>query len=704
MRHLISLFFFFSFILLSHFAEAQVGVDWSPVTTAGPASRDAHAIVYDSERETSVLFGGDDANGNRFDDTWEWNGTEWLNLQIEGPEARNFHAMAYDTFRKKVVLFGGQTSSQKMGDTWEFDSASGAWNLQTTDLPLERSNNALPAILSRGGDGPVYTNGPRAPSARTYHAMVYDVARRETVLFGGSDAVTGVSYSGETWVWNGSNWRLASKTGPSPRILHAMAYDKVRQRVVLFGGSDASGKLADTWEWNGSSWSQKSTTGPSARESHSMAFDGSSSRVILFGGSNTGFFGDTWAWNGTAWTIWAGPGPYSRNHSALVWDEANAQLTLFGGSYDNGVSFDAYSDTWVAPPATPPEIIVSSVDPKLFPNLPKGPYGDAVQGLASDFTKIYIGYDDVNLNHPSDTGHIDILSPNGIVLGRRTTPVGAVHTNDLKYDFDTDELLIIDTNTDETISNDEDFRAWRIDARDGHTSSRLPLLPITPAGHRQTAIALDGSQIWSGISTTALENVPFQMDAIDSAGNILESRSAILDGVVQGSFIKDGFLWLIKTKHDDPPNSIFYAPSIDKYRLDTEPMRNVGHWDGSRPVGGVIEAQGITTFRDRIIYSVFYQSALENGVSSLRSDLSDKAIEYGSSESFYVAATGTPPLYFQWRKNGIPLSNGDGILGATTNSLTIDPMDETLEGQYDCVVSNLSGQAITNLFSVSLSE
>jgi hypothetical protein len=66
--------------------------------------------------------------------------------------------------------------------------------------------------------------------------------------------------------------------------------------------------------------------------------------------------------------------------------------------------------------------------------------------------------------------------------------------------------------------------------------------------------------------------------------------------------------------------------------------------------------------------------------------------------SFYVGATGTPPLSFQWRRNGTALSDGGPIMGAKTFSLTIDPVDGSSAGLYDCVVSNLAGTVLTKPF------
>jgi hypothetical protein len=73
--------------------------------------------------------------------------------------------------------------------------------------------------------------------------------------------------------------------GPSTRAGHALGFDSIRERVVLFGGTDGgSTPLADTWEWDGTEWTQMADTGPSGRVGHAMTFDSKIKRVVLFGG------------------------------------------------------------------------------------------------------------------------------------------------------------------------------------------------------------------------------------------------------------------------------------------------------------------------------------------------------------------------------------------------------------------------------------
>ncbi len=54
------------------------------------------------------------------------------------------------------------------------------------------------------------------------------------------------------------NWKkLLPGVSPSARAAHAMAYDPVSKKVVLFGGYDATSYLGDTWSFDGTTWTRE---------------------------------------------------------------------------------------------------------------------------------------------------------------------------------------------------------------------------------------------------------------------------------------------------------------------------------------------------------------------------------------------------------------------------------------------------------------
>jgi hypothetical protein len=300
----------------------------------------------------------------------------WLWTQKEdiGPIPRLGHAMAYDATRQRVVLFSGSAGrAGPVNDTWEWDGH--AWT-QVADM---------------------------GPAPRQHFRMSYDTVRQRLVLFGGIPVkLTTVSDDetlGDTWEWNGTEWTQVADIGPGPRVGHALTYDTVRQRAVLFGGYDPGRDnkfFNDTWAWDGTEWTQIDDTGPPARIYPTMVFDGSRECLVLFGGWATepkwlgdtwetvmaggwvklqdmgplsmadpkmaytekhtvlfgypegaGGAGHTWEWDGGLWTQRQDIGPPTRAGYDLAYDNQRERVVLFGGlATGHGSSLSGLNDTW----------------------------------------------------------------------------------------------------------------------------------------------------------------------------------------------------------------------------------------------------------------------------------------------------------------------------------------------------------------------
>jgi hypothetical protein len=357
------------------------GTNWNPespgIVPFVPSARADLAMAYDVAHAQVVLFGGGKpaSPASNLSDTWLWSFSVFSNWAQKSPSneppARDGHAMAYDSSHGQTILFGGNnlnSGTPLAGDTWAWDGAN--WIQKVVGAPSPRSGHAMAydsahgqVVLFSGGAGPgVYfldtwvwdgsswipKSPATSPPGRTNFAMAYDAAHGQVVLFGGYNG----TLLSDTWVWDGTNWTLKTPaTSPPARWYHAMAYDASHGQVVLFGGIDASNAfLSDTWAWDGSNWTQKSpSTVPSPRSGHSMAYDSAGAEVLLFGGQNGNFIhlGDTWVWDGTNWTQKSySTNPAPRTQSAMTYDAAHKQVVLFGGFYDtNGLL--TLSDTWV---------------------------------------------------------------------------------------------------------------------------------------------------------------------------------------------------------------------------------------------------------------------------------------------------------------------------------------------------------------------
>ncbi len=153
-----------------------------------------------------------------------------------------------------------------------------------------------------------------SPPARYGHAMAYDAVSQKVVLFGGYG-----DYGSEndTWTWDGVNWtELVSPVSPLARSGHAMAFDALRGQIVLFGGAHTDGIptwFSDTWVWDeDNGWQQKlAPTPPGARSGHALAYHPGLHSVVMIGGMggkdvtttswNYDFRNEIWIWNGEAW-------------------------------------------------------------------------------------------------------------------------------------------------------------------------------------------------------------------------------------------------------------------------------------------------------------------------------------------------------------------------------------------------------------------
>lgn len=259
----------------------------------------SHGMNFDDARGRLVVFGGVRRDGTASRETYEWDGANWLQRTTGFVPAR-WGPLVYDRQRNRVVLYTGASLFEWDGADWQALS---------------------PAVV---------------PEDRTAHAIVYDAARQQVVLFGGMDPFNPWEVAATTWILAGGTWRAATVAHlPPARFGHAIAFDPIRQRVVLFGGAYSrwSVRMGDTWEWNGTDWTAvRPATSPSERSGHAMAFDPVRQRIVLFGGSDEyGRFDDTWTFDGLTWTAVQSPSPGQRDGARLDYDSRRGELLLFGG-------------------------------------------------------------------------------------------------------------------------------------------------------------------------------------------------------------------------------------------------------------------------------------------------------------------------------------------------------------------------------------
>jgi hypothetical protein len=306
---------------------AALPAAWPPAATLVP-------LAFDGARGRVLMFGGGTILGwAQSNDLFEWDGDagQWdrltpTPLPAAWPKPLGGHAMAWDARRKKLVVFGGYDFVQidflnPHADLWELDSATLTWT------------NRTPAVLPASW-----------PAPRYLHALVYDSARDKTVLFGGWTSTNNFPIYDDLWEWDGDSGTWTDRT-PSPRPAawpkaryhHAMVYDSQRQRTVLFGGYVGGPLANDIWEWDGAAFVNRTPSPlpagwPPPRDEHAVAYDPVRARMLVFGGYHP-ILGDTWEWNGATndWGQVDAPGPSPRRGATMAFDARRQVAVMFGG-------------------------------------------------------------------------------------------------------------------------------------------------------------------------------------------------------------------------------------------------------------------------------------------------------------------------------------------------------------------------------------
>jgi hypothetical protein len=188
------------------------------------------------------------------------------------------------------------------------------------------------------------------PTPRIRHAMEYDRKKKQVLLFGGLtwvkvNNVTQPMALTDTWSWDGAFWTQVSDMGPTyglenlriPRRSLAMAYDVPQELMVLYFEGS-------TWLWDGKYWIQAADTGPERiMEEHEigLAFFPRTGKIYSHGNMEMG----TWSWDGNKWLQVADNGP-NGSLQAVVCEEHRERLLLFEG--ETGVTWEFNADVWQA--------------------------------------------------------------------------------------------------------------------------------------------------------------------------------------------------------------------------------------------------------------------------------------------------------------------------------------------------------------------
>jgi hypothetical protein len=262
---------------------------WARVQVEGTPNCGSPAMAFDTNRARLVVVCPNSA-------TYEWDGAAWKafpDLQTK-PGIHRFSMIAYDETLRKTVFYGGYDEQGGYYDkTWTWDG--------TTWVEVGKKKKA---------------------PGRSLAAMWYDPNLRKTVLYGGigrRSFNSRIERYSDMWTFDGTNWtEIKPSTKPGTRYGAQFALNPLTNRLILHGGIrvdtvDEKAKLqkqvyaGDTWEWDGSNWRQLDTLGttPGPRENGGMAWDPQKQWMVLTGGWSGYFHSDTWRLNQGQWIPFA---------------------------------------------------------------------------------------------------------------------------------------------------------------------------------------------------------------------------------------------------------------------------------------------------------------------------------------------------------------------------------------------------------------
>ncbi len=278
---------------------------WEDITTSvKPPSRSTRgAMAYDAKHDVVILFGGVGGEGGDelFSDTWayDYNTNTWTNKTPKhSPPARDAHGMVYDTQSERIIMFGGRNTT-KYWDVKENDFSSDTW---IYDYGTNTWTNVTPAIRPQGRwfFDMVY-------DAKADRVILFG-GYTNNYLKGGIDR----GVKDDTWAFDfeSKTWtELNTMNSPSPRSYFSMAYDSKANRTILYGGSFGAGGgddwddilLNDTWafDYNTKAWTEmRPSSSPGRRMRHTVVYNEETSQMVLFGGQ----LDDEWnSFNNETW-------------------------------------------------------------------------------------------------------------------------------------------------------------------------------------------------------------------------------------------------------------------------------------------------------------------------------------------------------------------------------------------------------------------
>ncbi len=560
------------------------------------------------------------------------------------PAARMDAASAVDS-SGWVWMYGG-SGPAALSDLWRYDAAGNGWT--------------------------AFTPSDANPGARSGAAMWR--AQDDTLwLFGGSATLD------DLWRYDPAQnaWQAQTVTGakPSPRT-HAMRWQDAAGRFWLFGGKGKK-PFDDLWSFDPQSgaWTQVSApVKPSAR-SRAAAWVDKDDALWLFGGQGAkSALNDLWKFDPLRgkWTQTATGTPLKARSDALAWTQPDGRFIIGFGAGDDVWRYDPASTAW--------ELLKGRVKPN----------GAAVHGVKNTPDR---------RNTPGHRG-------GGIVLGESSSGrrifgggKGSSVWSDT-WEFDPGLTPVVQIERVHSITEDAAEVAMTVD--DGGIPLQSVTLRCWPAGNPEQAQTASGTTLtglaagtWHEVEAVAVSDIGASRSGIvrfrtsgasavqpqwTDAGptTVSEDQGLValqIDlGTAADSVQELAFDYTGSTA--SAPGDVLALPSTLRVPAGQRFAKLLLHIVDDQEQEGsenlLISLNGGTPHEVIITDN--------DGPAHIDTPPASQIIASGSKAVFQVTASGTPPLKYQWKKDGVNLK------GATKPTLTA-----TKPGSYTVEVAGALG-------------
>ena len=426
---------------------------WTEATPSeSPGDRAGSAMVYDSESDRVIMFGGINTNNEFLKDTWEYdyNTNTWTEMTPPDSPQRAGHAMAYDSESDRVIMFGGGIDFTNIEGTWAYDYNANIWTEMSPDISPPNDHD---------------------------HKMAYD-SESDRVIMWGTSLIGNKNGSVWTYDFNTDTWEEIEPSNghPKPFAEGSMAYDVTADRIIVHHNLELW-----AYDYNANAWTELESDMPVPDlYRHAMVYNVEADRMIAFGGRKLvgdESVGQTWVFdlNTVTWTEMlpdeysaaqsgtagqvetptplpptATPEPTStpaplteqgrRGYHQMVYDAESQVIILYGGEPNPDKLF---TDTWAYHVDTGAWEQVGQTQTQLTP---KGG-GSLAYDAESDRVILYLNhyFDETyaidELDFLGETWAYDYNSDAWSNMEAADTPVGYLGA-ELAYDAESDRVIL----------------------------------------------------------------------------------------------------------------------------------------------------------------------------------------------------------------------------------------------------------------------